>query len=116
MFVNLGRFWFYASSSTRCLGLIFINLPILILAAAELWRVRRSRPSDVIWIVLAVEYVWFMYSAIIVHSRFYLPVMPLLLPFALARAMGMLRSARRKRDGVVPREVPSRTAREAVGV
>lgn len=114
MLVNLGRFWYYASSPMRCLVLILLNFPILVLAAAELWRKRGERPTDIIWIVLSVEYVWLMYSAIIVHSRFYLPVMPLLLPFALARLFEL---ARPKRPAVQRTTRGAKTRREErVGV
>ncbi len=83
--VNLGRFWYFASSQRRSYAVLAINFPLVILAAWELWRNRRAHKRTAAWVAFVVACVWLTYAAVIVHSRFYLPVMPLLLPFAMAR-------------------------------
>jgi 4-amino-4-deoxy-L-arabinose transferase-like glycosyltransferase len=84
--VNLGRFWYFGSTPNRCILLGAINLPIVLLAGWEGWRRRRAMPDQIAALAILVGYTWLLYAAIIVHSRFYLTVIPLLLPFALARA------------------------------
>lgn len=88
--VNAGRFWYFASTPPRCLAILLLNLPVLFLAALELLQRRRSNSDAIVWIVGAIACVWLTYSLIIVHSRFYLPLLPLLLPFALARVGALL--------------------------
>ncbi len=97
MAVNLGRFWYFASSPVRCLLTALVNLPLLVLAGREWYRLR-GRP-EIAWVIAAVAYTWLTYAAIIVHSRFYLAVMPLVLPFAAAGLLSLLS----RRPGREPR-------------
>jgi 4-amino-4-deoxy-L-arabinose transferase-like glycosyltransferase len=89
--VNLMRFWYFAAGPVRCAILALINIPMALLAAWALWRLRDR--EDALWLALLVVYVCLIYSVIIVHSRFYFILIPFLGPLALGAVFNCRRPA-----------------------
>lgn len=83
--VNLARFWWFASSDRKMAMLAAMNVPVVLLGFWELARRRRDQRELSEWIALLVVTTWAGYAAIIVHSRFFLPLIPLLIAPALGR-------------------------------
>ena len=81
--VNATRFWYFSSSPNRGLMCAAIHFPVLVAAAIALVRLHRGHPLAVETIAVFITYYVLIYSVIIVHStRFALPILLLLTPFA----------------------------------
>jgi 4-amino-4-deoxy-L-arabinose transferase-like glycosyltransferase len=88
--INSLRFWGLASTPRRSLLVALVNWPVVLLGAWELLRLRRSYPDGVAAIGLIVFYIWLLYASIFTNSRFHLPAVAVLFPFALARLCAVL--------------------------
>ena len=93
VWVNFGRFWWLSSTPLKSGVNLLINVTVLLLALAGLCSIRSQRPREVAWLTLFVAGYVGLYCLIIVSSsRFTLPVMALLLPFAVSTVLSWIRT------------------------
>ena len=92
--INGLRFWYFCSSAWKSGVSALINFPLVILAGIGVIRCYRSRAGGpCMWLALLVVYNWMMHSLLIVHSRFYLSVMPIVIVGAAAAFVNVTRSS-----------------------
>lgn len=87
--INSLRFWYFSSNWWKSTGNFVVNYTVLALAALALVRLRRVNPCDVGFLGLFVITMLLAYAAIIVNSsRYCLPVIMLLPPYAAFSLLG----------------------------
>ena len=85
LFTNGMRFWYFSSSALKSLVTGLLNLSLLLLAVTGFIRWHRAGHGRLLmWLTLFVGYNMLMHSLIIVHSRFYLSAMPLVIVAAVS--------------------------------
>ncbi len=85
LIVNTWRFMSWSSSRQKSMVNLIINWPVCILGLIGLYGVRTTAPLEAAWVLTFVVVYVGLYALIIVSSsRFCMPVMLMLIPFASA--------------------------------
>ncbi len=113
LLINAWRFWYFASTPMKCIANLVINYATLILAVIGLSRLARTHRRDVELLILLVVSFAAVYAMVnISSSRYCLPVLLLLVPFAGLSLAAWLR--RPRTDGEALSQYPDKSRRVEV--
>lgn len=81
--INSATFWYLGDTPPKTLAIIGLQVPLLLLAGAGLFKLWRRVPLICAFLALLVVYYWGLHGAIVGAFRYSMPLIPLLLPFAV---------------------------------